>query len=512
MYGNFLTSHKKGDSIMKILLINENSSVSKLIGLTAKKYDYEIVEITDPTELEKAEYDIVLIDDQMEDLIDINSLKDKILTDEIVYIASKDKIKPDGYKHILTKPFLPSDFHDLIESIKTLKRAIDEEMVDEEIVNESGLELPKTSVVKEETEESTDNIEKEVENSFEDLDLDEELELEEEKIDEDLFIDNEDEILKESAIDNEEEEQLSQEPGTSILDKDEIEEVKGLLDDDPDIDLKEEDAKSPDNIDIDPELKDDEIPASDELDLNETDAEDSKEYDLDSDIEEGERKVEDVAYDEDVENINDLSLDDLDMEDMSDDGNSSEQNEGFDIDDMSIDNDEITEEEHKVEDIPYDEEIGDSETVLADDLNLEEVNDEKKESDFDDVGEETDEATRVAENIKKDIRTKEDDEKDELDDIKEESLQELFGEKEIGEIDKSIEADEAIDDKEEDMIMEAEEELKPKSKKKKKKKIKQEELANLKEEITAKLLDIDTLREVLDGMEIRIKFYNKSKK
>ena len=92
-----------------------------------------------------------------------------------------------------------------------------------------------------------------------------------------------------------------------------------------------------------------------------------------------------------------------------------------------------------------------------------------------------------------------DKEKEELDMIDEDSLKELFQIK-----DKN-------DPKEENMYIQSLKENKPK-KKKKKKKIKKEKLASLQEEITSKLLDIDTLREVLDGMEIRIKFYNKNKK
>ncbi len=508
---------------MKILLINENSSISKLIGLTAKKYDYEIVEVADPTELEKAEYDVVLIDDQLEDLIDANTIKNKTSTDEIVYIASKDKTKPDGYKHILTKPFLPSDFHDLIESIKTLKSAIDNEVVDEEIVGESNFEQPETKEGQEEIDESIDDdTEKEVENSFEDLDLDGELEFDEEKIDEDLFIDDEDEILKDSTNDNEEGEPISQEPETSILDKDEIEEVKELLDDNLDIDFKdEEDEKSPDDLNIDLALEEDEVPTTDEFDLSAIDKEDSKEHDLNSFIEEEERKVEDVVYDEEIEGGDDLSLDDLGIEEMSDVSNDDEleeKSEDFDIADMNND-DEIKEEEHKVEDVPYDEEIEDSDDLSLDDLNLEEIGDEEEgEIDSDDITNDAiisedikEEATAQDDSLEKESEEKE--EKDELDEINEESLQELFGEKEIdNDLVKNEEAEEAIDNKEEDMIMETEEELKPKSKKKKKKKTKEEDLANLKEEITAKLLDIDTLREVLDGMEVRIKFYNKSKK
>ena len=135
--------------------------------------------------------------------------------------------------------------------------------------------------------------------------------------------------------------------------------------------------------------------------------------------------------------------------------------------------------------------------LIDEDENLEEITSSKQDK-IEEISEE--------DNIKNNHPTVQSVE--ELDMIDEKSLKELFGQ--------NIDEEEMqeVNSNEEEMEVESFEEIKPKKKKKKKNKkniLNQEALSSLQEEITSKLLDIDTLREVLDGMEIRIKFYNKNK-
>ena len=94
-----------------------------------------------------------------------------------------------------------------------------------------------------------------------------------------------------------------------------------------------------------------------------------------------------------------------------------------------------------------------------------------------------------------DIISECDENKDELDGIDEFNLKELFEDKQKSE--KKKEKDMPVDTVK-----------KPKKPKKDKKK----KNNKIKEEIISQILDIDTLRNILDGMEVRIKFYNKNKK
>ncbi len=335
---------------MQILLINNNPSISKLIDLTAKKYGYDLDETEDINSLQDKRKDIVFIDDALSDKVDLDKLKNLTMCKELVYIGKKGSIKPDDYQYELIKPFLPSDFHDIVENI-SLMNNVSEEVVAEDDILES---------VKEEELESE-------EFNLDDIDLEtlpnikesseEQNEPKESKSNEEKNIE------KENTDDNiEDEVKEADETTPSILDKEDIEEVKGLLDDE--------------------------------------------------------------------ENTKEILPLDVDTED-------------------------------------FDEELN-----MID--NAKEIDKESKD---------------------KDITSESNENKDELDGIDEFNLKELFEDKQKSKI-----------EKEKDMP--ADTVKKPKKDKKDKKK----KNDKIKEEIVSQILDIDTLRNILDGMEVRIKFYNKNKK
>jgi len=350
---------------MQILLINNNPSISKLIDLTAKKYGYDLEELEDIDGLQDERKDIVFVDDALSDKVDLDRLKNLTMCKELVFIGKKGSIKPDDYQYELVKPFLPSDFHDIVENISLMNNVSEEVVAEDDIVE---------SIKEEELESEEFNLD--------DIDLEAlptiEESSEEQSEPKESKSDEEKNIEKENTDDDMEDKvKEADETAPSILDKEDIEEVKGLLDD-------EENTKEILPLDID---------------------------------------------------TKDIEIKDFDTDDFNEEPN-------------IIDNEKEIDKESKSKNI----------------------NDE-------------------------DIVFEFDENQDELDGIDESNLKELFEDKQKSE-----------KEKEKDMPIDTVKKPKKPKKDKKKKNDK------IKEEIVSQILDIDTLRNVLDGMEVRIKFYNKNKK
>ncbi len=468
---------------MQILLINTNSSVSKLIHLTAKKYDYNVEEISDITELTDESKDMVFVDDEASKEIDIDLLKEKTKCDEVIFIAPKGSQKPEGYKYMLTKPFLPSDFQNIIENISNTHKVVEEEAVIEEIADKA--------------QDESDDEEYSVTDEFNDIEKSEEK-------NEDLKTEEESE-----EKDNENEEVNTQ-------NKEEIKDTQGSDESDDDIENAiEEDITFDEDLFIDDE---DNIKAEENKDIDEEIVSDEKKEQNSSILDKEDiMEVKELLEDNEEEFVED----NLDINDKtitkSDDIKPGK--EDFDISELKDDFDEFKDEEEPIED-----EIDKFEFDIDKDIdsaNLQE-NEKEKQSDYTDEFEDTQAEESINEEAQvaiSDIKEENDiaktektntthNSQEELDLIDEESLKELFDEAQD-----TKESKENLTDKEENMYIESLEKKKSKKKKKNKnKKIKDKKLIELQEEITSKLLDIDTLREVLDGMEIRIKFYNKNKR
>lgn len=93
---------------MKILLLNENPVVSRLISLSAKKmsYDFEEINIYDEN---LGHYDVIIVDSDTPAPLKI--LKEKC--DKLIFLAPRNQ-SVDIEAQILHKPFLPTDFLNLL--------------------------------------------------------------------------------------------------------------------------------------------------------------------------------------------------------------------------------------------------------------------------------------------------------------------------------------------------------------------------------------------------------------
>lgn len=148
---------------MKILLLNENPVVSKLINLSAQKMSYEISELS---AYEDGIYDVIIVDSDTQ--ADLDFLKDKCK--RLIYLNPRNKeCKLDV--EILSKPFLPTDLLNLL-SQEPLKEAVIE---DENPYANLNLDLDALNLDDVPNEE--ENKKEEVgEVKLEDLSLDEEQE------------------------------------------------------------------------------------------------------------------------------------------------------------------------------------------------------------------------------------------------------------------------------------------------------------------------------------------------
>ncbi len=198
---------------MKILLLNENPMVSRLINLSAKKMSYEVTETASYSE-ELGTYDTIIVDSDTE--ADLKALKEKCK--QLIFLTPRDKDCEVDAK-ILHKPFLPTDFLNLLSG-GNLDDSISVEPIDESDFDEDpkGLD-PK---VLETTEDLPEDL------SLESLSLDEDEQAEETQEDlkaEDLSFDDSDE----ESLKTQEEEDLKTEYET----KQDLEQARVQNDEEP---------------------------------------------------------------------------------------------------------------------------------------------------------------------------------------------------------------------------------------------------------------------------------------
>ncbi|EAH5859883.1 highly acidic protein [Campylobacter jejuni] len=96
---------------MKILLLNENPVVSRLVSLSAKKMSYDFEELNAYSE-NLGNYDVIVVDSDTPAPLKI--LKEKC--DRLIFLAPRNQNVEDIDAQILQKPFLPTDFLNLFNN------------------------------------------------------------------------------------------------------------------------------------------------------------------------------------------------------------------------------------------------------------------------------------------------------------------------------------------------------------------------------------------------------------
>ncbi len=192
---------KKVVLIMRILLLNDNPVVRKLVALSAQKTKDDLNVVWSVDEIEHKTYDLLIVDDANYSDEIMSALKEKIEYKSSLLMATRGAAVPAGFDKVINKPFLPTDLVELFVAIeKTLPSAVETKAESqEEDINEDIEAIPNS--------EST-------------------------MIDVDTLLDEDDALNAYELEDFEDETPLK----TSVLDHEEVQELQDLLDDTDDAD------------------------------------------------------------------------------------------------------------------------------------------------------------------------------------------------------------------------------------------------------------------------------------
>ena len=355
---------------MKILLLNDNPVVNKLVTLSAQKTSDELDVASSLEEVQEGSYDLLVLDDTLytEDIME--SLKSKVDYSKSLYIYSKNTGEVEGFTSMLKKPFLPTDLVELFSTLGKEANSIDLEddaivenvdVLEEELLleestpeeNDSG-DLPleedefslDDDLLLENDDLSLDDDlsleEDDLSLDEDDISLDEELSLEDDtldgddlSLDDDLSFEDDDLLLDEDDISLDEELSL-EEDSAGVLDQEEVQELQELLEEtetevEEEIETPDElsdelelekDLEAPEEVITDEELADELV---DELELDSVETESSEDITTDFNEEDilEEEVIDDAAIepseetdDSDLESQIENALDELSDEDL----------------------------------------------------------------------------------------------------------------------------------------------------------------------------------------------------
>ncbi len=105
-----------------ILLINENKIVSRLLQLSSEKNGYNLEEVS-TLDSSGDSYDVIFVDsDKYSDAL-MGQIESKLNYEQLGYIGTKQETAPEGFDLLIEKPFLPTDFVDMIKEQVIAKKS-----------------------------------------------------------------------------------------------------------------------------------------------------------------------------------------------------------------------------------------------------------------------------------------------------------------------------------------------------------------------------------------------------
>lgn len=113
---------------MRILLLNDNPVVRKLVALSAQKTKDDLDVIWSLDEIGHPHYDLLIVDDALYSDEMISQLKEKVSFRSSVLMATRGAATPAGFDKVINKPFLPTD---LVELFAGIAQSLPELSVDE---------------------------------------------------------------------------------------------------------------------------------------------------------------------------------------------------------------------------------------------------------------------------------------------------------------------------------------------------------------------------------------------
>ncbi len=200
---------------MKILLFNDNPVVQKLVALSAQKTKDELAVASSPEDIQESSCDLLIVDDALYSDETFSAIKEYVVFKSTLLMATRGNAIPAGFDNVINKPFLPTD---LVDTLIHIEKHI--------AVPVGGTATVPAS---EGTEEEESPYSIDLEETLSEFESDEGFGEEEISDSESDFIALE---SFEEAI-----------PKTAILDHEEVQEVRGLLEDtESDTLMEEEEA------------------------------------------------------------------------------------------------------------------------------------------------------------------------------------------------------------------------------------------------------------------------------
>jgi len=301
---------------VKILLLNDNPVVTKLVTLSSQKTDDEVEIVTDADSISADMYDLLIVDDGLFSNDVLSAVKEKIKFKNSLFICSRESENQDEFTKTIKKPFLPTDMVELFSSMKKNLEFADEDISLQTQEPEESETLESDDLENSDVLDGLDNLE-----DLGDLDsLDEELDL-----GDDLDLEDLDEGLGESVLDDEEAQKVKDLLDDAELTDEELadEEFDIALDleDEADVDISEDEIATDieesnavtEDLDslLDEELADEDISFDEDVDL------DLEELDLDSEL--GLESEDEVAAELNLEDDEELTLEDENLENQIED-------------------------------------------------------------------------------------------------------------------------------------------------------------------------------------------------
>lgn len=205
---------------MKILLLNNNPVVNKLVTLSVQKTSDELSTAGSIEAIEPKDYDVLILDDALYSEDAMAEIKSIITYKESLYICAKDAKTADGFSKTLKKPFLPTD---LVETLISLSKMVDTVELEKVCETHDFCELEEPHE-KSESFDEIDDFE-----SFEGLDELEDLDEIDEMADEKLELDEFEESKDDEGFEELDNVEDNESAIDGILDKEELQEVQNLL-------------------------------------------------------------------------------------------------------------------------------------------------------------------------------------------------------------------------------------------------------------------------------------------
>ncbi|NPA56810.1 MAG: hypothetical protein GXO19_03630 [Epsilonproteobacteria bacterium] len=103
---------------MRLLLINKNPVVSRMMQMSVPKAGFDIEECESVYDLPTGEYEVVVIDDEMYDQNFLQDIKQNIKYYQLGIITSAKSGNLQDFDFVLTKPFLPTDLIEILRRVK----------------------------------------------------------------------------------------------------------------------------------------------------------------------------------------------------------------------------------------------------------------------------------------------------------------------------------------------------------------------------------------------------------